>query len=115
MYLDISNKRNFQRPASPIPRLGADDAAVICRLLGGQTEPDASDIAQLDPILVAAYGADPAAPGAFEAAVPEHGGRPVLMVVGFSYFLSGYGPRDIPEAITNPAPARAPGGRARRS
>ena len=49
--------------------------------------------------MAGAYGADPALPGAFTEPAAEHGGRPVLMALGYSYFLSGHGPRDIPEAI----------------
>ena len=49
--------------------------------------------------MAGAYGADPALPGAFTEPAAEHGGRPVLMALGYSYFLSGHGPRDIPKAI----------------
>ena len=79
--------------------LGADDAQIAARLLGGLSEPTAADVARFDRIMADAYGADPARPGAFTEPAAEHGGRPVLMALGYSYFLSGHGPRDIPKVI----------------
>ena len=79
--------------------LGADDAQIAARLLGGLSEPTAADVARFDRIMADAYGADPALPGAFTEPAAEHGGRPVLMALGYSYFLSGHGPRDIPKVI----------------
>ena len=49
--------------------------------------------------MAGAYGTDPALPGTFTEPAAAHGGRPVLMALGYSYFLSGHGPQDIPKAI----------------
>jgi hypothetical protein len=95
MYLDISDKHNFQRPASPIPRLGADDAAVVAALIGGQIDPDADGVAQLDRILASTYGAASARPVAFTDAVRAHGGRAVALAVEASYFWTGRSPQDV--------------------
>jgi putative DNA primase/helicase len=89
---------HFQHPASLRHPIGSDDATAAARILA-EPEPTAADVAQLDQILAAAHHGDPAPPGALEAAVLKHGGRPVLMAVDFSYFLSGCGPQDIPKAI----------------
>lgn len=95
MYPGISDKHNFQRPASPVPRLGADDAAVVAALIGGQVDPDADGLAQLDRILASAYGAAPARPGAFTEAVREHGGRAVALAIHQAFYWDGRGPQDV--------------------
>src|ERR1035437_744919 len=88
----------FQRPASLWRPIGFDDARAAASILT-EPEPTAADVARFDQMMAGAYGADPALPGAFTEPAAEHGGRPVLMALGYSYFLSGHGPRDIPEAI----------------
>jgi hypothetical protein len=95
----LSKYPNFRRAVRLAHSLSGDDAGFAAALVGGQTEPDVADIARFDRIMAAAYDAEPAPPGAFTEAVAEHGGRPVLMAVDYSYFLSGCGPQDILEAI----------------
>jgi hypothetical protein len=88
----------FQHRASLRRPIGSDGARAATRILT-MLEPTAGDVAQLDRILAAAHDGEPAPPGAFVEPVAEHGGRPVLMALDYSYFLSGRGPRDIPEAV----------------
>lgn len=86
---------NFRRPARPVPRLAPDDAAIVAPILGGQTEPGADDLVQLDRIMASRYGTSPAQPGAFGAALRAHGGRAVALAVHQAFFWDGRGPQDV--------------------
>lgn len=100
MSIYLGTLPKFRRPARRTRPLAADDAQVASRFLTrGEPEPTAADVAWLDRIMATAYDAVPALPGTFTEPVAEHGVRPVLMAVGYSYFLSGCSPRDIPEAV----------------
>ena len=89
---------HFQRPAARRRPIGSDDARAAARILT-EPEPTAADVARFDQIMADAYGTDPALPGTFTEPAAAHGGRPVLMALGYSYFLSGHGPQDIPKAM----------------
>ena len=92
--------------------IGSDGARAATRILT-EPEPTAADVARLDQIMAAAHDGEPAPPGAFTEAIKKHCGRPVLMAVDYSYFLSGRGPQDISKVIADITDPSLPGGTCR--